>query len=370
MKLRRLDVHGFRGIETLRWEPGDLTLLTGPRADDLLAAMGHVANTARGWSAFAEGFADEPPHPTERFTDGFAETRFYACVTPPEGEELDLGYELMLERIEQNQGWAVVYERVTMQDDFDLKELLERQGSRAVFTPSHKGPVLAGTRPPKEQVARLADDMTSFGALPAFYNDKRVRPYAEHLAGWARYGRLDPATPRGFAAERMFHDGLAPDGRNLANALYSLWDFDALRGAVMAGLRVIDASVEGVAFPMEATAGGERMTVALTHEGGRTTGLTAMDDGAVQWLLRGAMLCGVQPAPVLIADAVEDGLPEGLTGALAAMLRVAAGRTQVVLAGGVSAGLDAALTEAFAVSSATVAEAGTEAGPTLVRSEV
>lgn len=359
MKLRRFVVEGFRGVEALTWEPGDLTVLTGPRAEDVCASLRHMSNTARGWGAFGGGFDKEPPHPKERFTDGFAETRWYACLTPPEDGELDFGYELMLERIEENDGWAIVYERFTQQDDFDLKELLERQGSRAVFVPSPKGTVRAGAKPPKEEVARLADDMSALGAFPAFYGDKRIQPYTEHLAGWSWHRRIDPSTegaPRRFEAERVQHDRLAEDGRNLVNALYSLWDFEALRAPVLAGLRVLDESVEALGFPADADA--ERMSVVLKHEGGRETGLAAMTDETVAWLLRGAMLCAVWPAPLLIVDAVDEGLPAGLAGPLAAMLRVAAGRTQVVLRG-VSEGLDAALTEAFAGP-----------GPTLVRSEV
>jgi hypothetical protein len=360
VKLRRLDVEGFRSIETLSWSPGDLTVLTGARAEDLLAVALHVSNTARGWSSFAEAFALEPPHPPERFTEGFAETRWFARLGAPEEGSLDLGYELVLERIEQNNGWAIVYERFTQEDDFDLKEMLERRGSRAVFTPAHKGPVLAGTRPPKEQVATLADDMTALGALPAFYNDKRVQPYTERLAGWRRHGRIDPSTegaPRRFAAERVFHDRLSEDGRNLVNALYSLWDFEPLRAPVLAGLRALDPTVTGLTFP---AVGEEGITVALSHEGGGATALAAMSDEAVAWLLRGAMLCAVSPAPLLVLDAVEEGLPAVLIAPLAAMLRAGSARAQVVLLG-VSEALDAALTEAFE---------GAGDGPRLARIEV
>ena len=360
MKLRRLDVEGFRSIERLSWSPGDLTLLTGPRAGDLCAAALHISNTARGWSSFSEAFDVEPPHPAERFTDGYAETRWFARLGPPEEGELDLGYEATIERIEQNNGWAIVYERFTLEDDFELKEMLERQGSRAVFTPAHKGPVLAGTRPPKEQVATLADDLTALGALPAFYNDKRVQPYTERLAGWCRHGRIDPSAegaPRRFEAERVFHDRLSEDGRNLVNALYSLWDFEALRAPVLAGLRALDPTVTGLSFPL---VGEQGLTVALSHEDGRATELAAMSDEAVAWLLRGAMLCAVSPAPLLVLDAAEEGIPQGLIAPLAAMLRSASERVQVVLTGA-SEALDAALTEAFA---------GAPEGPRLVRLEV
>lgn len=360
MKLLRLDVEGFRSIERLSWSPGDLTVLTGARAGDLCAAALHVSNTARGWSSFGETFAAEAPHPAERYTDGFAETRWFARLGPPDDGSLDLGYEVVIERAQQNNGWAIVYERFTQQDDFDLKEVLERQGSRAVFTPSHKGSTLAGTRPPKEQVATVAEDMTALGAIPAFFNDRRVLPYAERLAGWCRHARIDPSAqgaPRRFEAERVFHDRLAEDGRNLVNALYSLWDFEPLRAPVLAGLRALDPTVESLTFPVT---GDGRLSVALAHEGGRVTGFEAMGDEAVAWLLRGAMLCGVSPAPLLVIDAVEDGLPEALRGPLAVMLRAGAARAQVVLTG-VSPSLDAALAEVFG---------GAEHGPRLVRSEV
>ena len=76
MKLQRLNIEGFRGIEAFAWLPGDLTVLTGPRAEDVCASVLHMSNTTRGWGTFAEGFAEEPPHPKEHFTDGFAETRW------------------------------------------------------------------------------------------------------------------------------------------------------------------------------------------------------------------------------------------------------------------------------------------------------
>ncbi len=359
MKLRRLNIDNFRGIESYSWTPGDLTVLTGPNAETVCATVRHIANTARGWGAFAEGFAGEPPHPKERFTDGFAETHWYACLTPPEGEALDFGYEVILERIEQNNGWAIVYERFTQQDDFDLKEILERRGSRAVFAPLPKSPTRTGQRPPKEEVATLADDMSALGSFQSFYKDVRIKPYLEDFDGWCWHRRIDPSTegaPRRFESLRAHHDRLTADGRNLVSTLYGLWNIEQVRSPVMAGLRVLDASVEDLGFPTDAE--GYRMSLTLKHEGGRVTEFAAMTDATVAWLLRGAMLCAVWLAPLLIIDAVEEGLPAELTGPLAAMLRGAAKRTQVVLTGA-SEGLDAALTEAFAGD-----------GPTLVRTVV
>jgi hypothetical protein len=357
--LLRLDVEGFRSIDAISWRPGDATVLTGPRADDLCAAAMHVSNTASGWSAFGEGFAGEPPHPKERFADGYAETRCFAHLAPAEGESLRFGYELLIERIEEGDGWAVVYERLTLDDDFDLRELLERRGSRAVFTPAPKRGARAGAPPPKEQVVRLADDMTAIGTLPAVAGDPRVEPHAGRLGAWRRYGRVDPSAdgaPRRFEAEPVFHDRLSADGRNLVNALYSLWDFDALRAPVLDGLRALDPTVEGLTFPRP---GDDRLDVALAHADGRATPLAAMSDAAVAWLLRGAMLCATVPAPLLLVDAPQADLPEAMMAPLAAMVRAGARRAQVVLTG-VSPALDAALGEAFA---------GDE-GPRLVRSEV
>lgn len=358
MTLLRLDVEGFRSIGSLSWRPGDATVLTGPRADDLCAAAVHVSNTANGWSTFGEGFAAEPPPPPERFTDGFGETRCFAHLAPAEGEELRFGYELLLERVEENNGWAIVYERFTLDDDFDLRELLERRGSRAVFTPAPKRGARAGAPPPKEQVVRLADDMPALGAMPALAGDPRVEPHAARLGAWRRYARIDPSAdgaPRRFVAERVFHDRLSADGRNLANALFSLWDFDALRAPVVAGLAALDPTVAGLSFP---TLDDDKLGLALAHADGRATPLAAMSDAAVAWLLRGAMLCAVVPAPLLIIDAPQADLPDALLAPLAAMVRAGAGRAQVVLTG-VSPALDAALGEAFAGE-----------GPRLVRSEV
>lgn len=359
MKLLRLDVEGFRSIDALTWAPGDLTVLSGARADDLCAAAMHLSDTAQGWSAFGEGFAVEVPHPKERFTDGFAETRCFVRMAPPEGETLCFGYELLIERIEQNNGWAIVYERFTLDDEFDLRELLERQGSRTVFTPAPKGPARAGARPPKEQVVTLADDMPALAMISNFATDPRVQPYAERLGGWRRHARIDPSAegaPRRFEAEPTVHDRLSADGRNLASALLSTWEFERLRAPVIAGLRALDPTVEGLTFPVS---GHGRLDVALSHEGGRATGLAAMDDATVAWLLRGAMLCAVSPAPLLVIDEPQADLPDALMAPLAAMVRAGAARAQVVLTG-VSPALDAALTEAFA----------DDAGPRLVRTAV
>ena len=359
MKLQRLVVEGFRSIDAVTWTPGDLTVLTGARAEDLCAAALHVANTAQGWGGFRASFDAEAPHPPERFTDGFAETRCFARMAPLEGESLCFGYELLLERIAENNGWAIVYERFTLDDDFDLRELLERQGSRAVYTPAPKASARAGARAPKEQVVTVAEDMPALGAIAGFASDPRVQPYAERLGGWRRHARIDPSpagAPRQFEAEPVFHDRLSADGRNLANALYSLWDFEPLRAPVLAGLRTLDPTVAGLSFPVS---GEGRLGVALTYEGDRTTDLAAMDDATVAWLLRGAMLCGVSPAPLLVIEAPQADLPDALLGPLAAMLRAGATRAQVALLG-VSPALDAALTAAFA---------GVDDGPKLVRSE-
>ena len=359
MKLQRLVVEGFRSIDAVTWTPGDLTVLTGSRADDLCAAALHVANTALGWGGFREGFDAEAPHPPERFTDGFAETRCFVRMAPREGESLCFGYELLLERIAANNGWAIVYERFTLDDDFDLRELLERQGSRAVYTLSPKASARAGARAPKEQVITVAEDMPALGAIAGFASDPRVRPYAERLEGWRRHARIDPSTegaPRRFVAQPVFHDRLSADGRNLVNALYSLWDFETLRAPILVGLWTLDPTVANLRFTVSEDG---KLSVALAHEGDRTTDLATMDDATVAWLLRGAMLCAVTPAPLLIIEVPQADIPDALLGALAAMLCVGATRTQVALLG-VSPALDVALTAAFA---------GMDDGPKLVRSE-
>ena len=331
MRLRRVDVRGFRGIAACVWEPSDVSLLDGPGADDLCRMLGHVANTTRGWSDFGRAYDSEPRPAAERYVDGFTDASCVLDLAPPEHETLGFGYEIVLDHGSDG-SWAVGFERITRSDDFTLVQVLLRDGTRVEYQPARRGPATMTSAPPRADAYDIAHDIPTLAAVPAVAKDPRVRPYAERLAEWSRYGAPDtsPEAPaRAFSAFASSHDRLAGDGRNVAHVLYGCWGDDARAAAVRDGLRAVDARLVDLAFGVDDDGS---LTTAALHADGARTPLAQLDAPALDWLLRAAVLAGRSPAVLCIVDVGGDALPAGVHAPLAALVGRAARRgAQVVL---------------------------------------
>ncbi len=338
MKIRRLEVSGFRGLGEIRWAPGDLNVVQGKGAEDFAAAVFQLATTAGGWSEFGEGIREPVEAP---WRDLAGETRWFLACHPEEDGRLDYTQELVIERAGGGP-WSVTYERITRADNFEEHELLERRDGYVRY---QLEPQALRGRPkppvPPPQRSNIAMDITALAAVPKFRVDPRVVQHADALAGWMRYRDLStgPRAPaRTLPLTPEPQDVLAPDGRNMVSVLATACGVDSGRKRLDRALCTAIPGYERLAFSKRADG---RLGLELVAQG-TATPISDLPDDSIAVLLALAPLASTQPPVMLWFDNPLSGCSDDALRAFAATAAEVSAWTQVVV-GTPGAALGAAL---------------------------
>ncbi len=331
MRVKRFEVEGYRALDRVAWEPGDLSVVTGPRALELQRAVALYARTAQGWFALGRAMADERAGEADFWHPSAIEVRMLARFAPAPYEELDYAHEVIVERVDGAPGWLVGYERAQLVSDFEQHEVLERIGDRVEYIyPRKKVPGTPILQRAKTEVSRIANDITSLGAVSAFRGDPRVVPFADAVARWTlRRGAAprddDPHAP---TVPFGFHGALRDDGSNLVNLMVNVYDVAEARRALDAHLRAALVGYDGLRFPRGAA--GEVSMELLTRDG-RATASSELSRGALRTLGLYGSLLSPQLPPLLWLDDPTGALDAGAEPAVATLAVEAARRAQIVI---------------------------------------
>lgn len=331
MKIERCVVEGYRSIKALDWAPGPLNVVRGDAAHDLLRALRLFSRTAQGWSAFADEMREEGATEAAFWHPEAIEARWFVKLAPAPGESLGYGHEMIVERLEALPWWCVGYERATLSDDFDTHDLLERMGDRVEHHPPRRtAPGTSFTLPTKANVQHLASDMTAFGAMRSFREDKRALGPAEAIASWS-FQRPWAAPPApGPGVTFGFHGVLYEDGANLTNLLLNIVDWYEPRARFERAMRHVIPGFDSVAFP-EGPDGKLSAHVTLRDRGA----LPALElpPPLLRALSLGAAAASPEPPTLLWVHAPQEGAADHGLPVLMELLGEATARTQVVLSG-------------------------------------
>jgi hypothetical protein len=281
---------------------------------------------------------------------GAVEARWFVKLAPsPEGT-LDFGHEMIVERLDGPPWWCVGYERVTLSDDFDTHDLLERMGNRVEhFPPRKRQPGTSFTVPSKSNVQRVASDMVSWSAVRPFAEDPRVQAHAGAIASWS-FHRPWPASPAFPTVTFGFHGVLYEDGSNLTNLLLNIHDWYEPRARFEQALRAVVPGFDQLTFP----AGSDgKLTTNLALRDGTSLPVAELPPPLARLLALIAAAASPEPPSLLWVHAPGEGLAPHGRPVLMELLGEASRRTQVVLSG-----VDDPSTEALVARAAGVSTQG------------
>ena len=330
MKIKRFVVEGYRSLKSVDWSPGPLNVVTGSGTGDLLRAMRLFSRTTQGWSAFSDEMREEGATEKDFWHPEAIEARWFALLAPSPDGDLDFGHELIVERLDGPPWWCVGYERVTLSDDFDTHDLLERMGDRVEHFPPRKKQAGTGfSVPSKSNVQRVASDMVAYAAMRAFAEDKRVQEHAGAVASWSfhRPWAARPAVP---AVTFGFHGVLHEDGGNLTNLLLNLHDWYEPRARFERAMRGVIPGFDRLAFP-ESPDG--KLSAAVALRDGASLPVPELPGPLLRALALSAAAASPEPPTLLWVHAPGEGLAPHALPVLMELLGEAAGRTQVVVSG-------------------------------------
>ncbi len=333
MKVLKFVVEGYRSLESVTWTPGDLAVVHGPGAAELQRAVWLYSCLARGWSSFADAMTEERATEAAFRHPKAVEVRLFALCAPHPDAEHEYGHEVIVERVDANPWWLVGYECVSLTNDFDRVDVLERMGDRVEYTPARKKlpgtPVLARAR---SEVSRVACDIGAFEVVSSFRRDPRVSPHADAIGDW----RVPPARPR-FGADAPvrrpavpagFHRSLDDDGGNLVNVLANVHDWHATRRVFDRVARDVVPGYDGLRFVRSPDGD---MSMDLCLRDGRSIAHHALPEGVLRTLAVYATLLSPEVPSMLWLDDPTLAMDPWAAALVADLCIEAARRTQVVV---------------------------------------
>jgi predicted ATPase len=338
MTIQRLEISGFRSLESVVWQPGALNVLIGPngagksnllRALVLLkrAAEGKLSDTVRDWDGM-----------TALLWDGQAKELRFSLRTDPVGEkdrqvQDALTYDLTLAPVGRTSAFRVAYERLVhrfrqseKRVSPDAPTLLLRDHGRATMFNSEHRKLESGSELYAEDETLLAQvsDPASYPINTAFRRS---------LADYQIYHdvRVDIDAEMRRAALLRRETRVEPNGSNLVGVLYTLYTTDRnfkteLNNAMQAAF---GPDFEELVFP---PAEDNRIQLRVRWRS-LERGQSARDlsDGTLRFLFLITVLGATDLPPVLAIDEPETGLHPGMLPIVAEFAAEAAQRTQVIL---------------------------------------
>ncbi len=324
MKIKQLDIAGFRSLKNVSWQPGDLNVVIGQNGtgkSNLLRALKLLSASVAG--RLSESMRNSGGMGAVLW-DGIASSICISLkLTQP-----DDSYELKLTRLGLTSSYVIEYERwlsVTDTDQNDSKQL------------SENGPD-NGQSPDKEtQLSfelRMLSRLTE-SPIPKIYKNKISAEDLElvRLNDIAIYHDLnvseDSAIRR--AAVARFEKRVESDGQNLVSVLHTLYTTDReFERNIDAAMRAaFGADYERLIFTPDA--GDQRIQMKLRWRSlQRAQSTSDLSDGTLRFLILLTVLTSPDPPMLIAIDEPETGLHPTMLPIIASFAVEASERTQII----------------------------------------
>ncbi len=331
MKIKKLDIEGFRSLRNVSWTPGNLNVIIGPNGtgkSNVLRFLELISISAQGkLGRYIQSSGGMEPI----VWDGIASSIRFSMETSKEDGVKQ--YELELARLGKGSSYRVENERLTQsqrsQDGLESPavKLLERTGKQAV---------LFGET---EQIFSAPDDflveeesLLSVASGP-FTNNHLIPPFQKWLSSIAVYHDVTTgkdAPVRQPAIARM-EKRVDPDGQNLVSVLHTLYtgDRDFKKDINSAMQAAFGDDFEELVFPPESD---QRIQMRIRWKSlKREQSAAELSDGTLRFLFLMTVLASPSPAPVIAIDEPETGLHPSMLPLIAEYAIDAATRSQVIL---------------------------------------
>lgn len=334
MKIKKLDIEGFRSLRNVSWTPGDLNVIIGPNGtgkSNLLRFLELISISAQGrLGKYIQSLGGMEPI----VWDGVASSIKYSLETTVDGG--DLGpehYELELARLGKGSSYKVEKELLKNSYKQRMKvekrpfKFLERTGKQAVIFDEKER-----TFTTPEEFVSDEESLLSVASGP-FINNHFIPPFQRWLSSIAVYHDLHTnkdAPVRQPAIARM-EKRVDPDGQNLVSVMHTLYtgDRDFKRDINSAMQAAFGDDFEELVFP---PASDQRIQMRIRWKSlKREQSAADLSDGTLRFLFLLTVLASPSPAPVIAIDEPETGLHPSMLPLIAEYAIDASTRSQVIL---------------------------------------
>jgi predicted ATPase len=334
MKIKQLDIEGFRSLRKVSWLPGDLNVIIGPNGtgkSNLLRLMEMISISAQGrLGKYIQSLGGMDPI----VWDGVATSiRFAMETTTDDGELGPEHYELELARLGQGSSYKV--EKELLINSYKVRKKFERRPFKFLERAAKSAVIFDETEhtfaTPEEFVSD-EESLLSIASGP-FIHNHFIPPFQRGLASIAVYHDLHTnkdATVRQPAIARM-EKRVDPDGQNLISVMHTLYtsDRDFKKDINSAMQAAFGDDFDELVFP---PASDQRIQMRIRWKSlKREQSAAELSDGTLRFLFLLTVLASPSPAPIIAIDEPETGLHPSMLPLVAEYAVDAATRSQVIL---------------------------------------
>lgn len=334
MKIKQLNIEGFRSLRKVNWLPHALNVIIGPNGtgkSNLLRFLELISISAQGrLGKYIQSLGGMEPI----VWDGVATSIRFELETTTDGGELGPErYELELARLGSGSSYKVEKELLInsckLRKGIEKKpfKFLERFSKTAVIFDEKER-----TFTTPEEFISDEESLLSIASGP-FINNHFIPPFQRELASIAVYHDLHTnkdAPIRQPAIARM-EKRVDPDGQNLISVLHTLYtgDRDFKNDINSAMHAAFGDDFEELVFP---PASDQRIQLRIRWKSlKREQSAAELSDGTLRFLFLLTVLASPSPAPIIAIDEPETGLHPSMLPLVAEYAVDAATRSQVIL---------------------------------------
>lgn len=336
MRIKQLDIKGFRSLKNVSWKPGGLNVVIGPNGtgkSDLLRFLELLAVSAQGRLSkyIVQSLGGMDPI----VWDGQASAISFTVKTNPVGQNNGADYyDLRLSRLGSGSSYRIShellanYEKVVRGEKLNPFKFLERdERSAVVFDELEQGFVA-----PPEFVSE-EESLLSLAAGP-FTNNRLIPPFQKLMASITVYHDLHvnrDAAIRQSVVTRT-EKTVDSDGQNLVTVLHTLYSGDReFKKNINAAMRAAFGNdFEELVFSPDAA--DQRIQLRIRWKTlKRDSPAADLSDGTLRFLLLLTILASPSRAPVIAIDEPETGLHPSMLPIVAEYAVEASERSQVIL---------------------------------------
>lgn len=334
MKIKRLNIEGFRSLRKVSWDPGDLNVIIGPNGtgkSNLLRFLELISVSAQGrLGKYIQSLGGMDPI----VWDGSATSIKFTMETTPEGGIMGPeNYELELARLGSGSSYRV--EKELLINSYKYKKgyeinpfkFLKRIAKNAVIFDEKEH-----TFTTPEEFISDEETLLSIASGP-FINNHYIPPFQRGLASIAVYHDLHTNKDASVRQPAISHmeKRVDPDGQNLISVMHTLYtgDRDFKKDINSAMKAAFGDDFEELVFP---PASDQRIQMRIRWKSlKREQSSAELSDGTLRFLFLLTVMASPSPAPIIAIDEPETGLHPSMLPLVAEYAADAATRSQVIL---------------------------------------
>lgn len=337
VKIKRLDIEGFRSLKNIAWNPGDLNIIIGPNGtgkSNLLRFLEMISCSSGGkLSNHIQKAGGMDP----LLWDGTANNISLRMITTPlqaqrNVERESLQYELNISRLGRSSTYRIDHELLAKYDIQQVEQhqmpfkFLERQGTRNRIFDAEQRTLVA----PDDAIAE-EETLLSVAGGP-FSPNPYIVAFQRELTDWVIYHdvHVNQDAPIRQAIVTKTDKRVQPDGQNLVNVLHTLYagDREFKKNVHYAMRAAFGEDFEELVFPPAAD---ERIQLRIRWKSlQREQSVSELSDGTMRFLLLLAILASPASAPLIAIDEPEVGLHPAMFAIIADYAEEASERSQII----------------------------------------